>query len=149
MHFFVVSYEFIFSPFSGNGILARSLVNSLLELGHFVLVWCARPTLPSSSQDESLMQEVFPRHDGRLQIISTVVEESKWKCLDENSAWEIFVYPKSSEAAQAQLLSIGENITNPTVPVVIDWHGSHAYQSLPFSGKLSPFSIRFFPMVYG
>ena len=39
----VVSYEFTYSPFSGNGVLARSLVNGLLGCGCRVLVVCARP----------------------------------------------------------------------------------------------------------
>ncbi|CAJ1960384.1 unnamed protein product [Cylindrotheca closterium] len=150
MHFFVVTYEFIFCPFSGNGILARSLVNSLVGLGHFVSVWCTKPASSSSTSSSSsfggddedeVMMTIFPHHNGRLQIFTTTVEESKWRCLDENSAWETFVYSKSDEATQTGLRSLFEEHSqhnkmttdsSPIIPVVIDWHGAHAYQSLPF-----------------
>lgn len=139
MQFFVVTYEFIFSPFSGNGILARSLVNSLLGLGHFVSVWCTQPNNSATTSREALIQQVFPHHNGRLQIISNTVDESKWKCLDENSAWETFAFANSDETTQTELLLLfGEDSTSSIIPVVIDWHGSHAYQTLPLTDRVSP-----------
>ena len=39
----VLSYEFTYSPFSGNGVLCRSLVKGLLAQGCKVLVICCRP----------------------------------------------------------------------------------------------------------
>uniref|UniRef100_A0A7S4EEE7 Glycosyl transferase family 1 domain-containing protein n=1 Tax=Pseudo-nitzschia australis TaxID=44445 RepID=A0A7S4EEE7_9STRA len=43
-NFVLLTYEFTYSPFSGNGILARSLVKSFLGLGCTVTVWCCRPS---------------------------------------------------------------------------------------------------------
>ena len=40
----VLTYEFTYAPFSGNGVLARSLVKGLLGQGATVLVLCCRPT---------------------------------------------------------------------------------------------------------
>lgn len=137
LNFFVVTYEFIFCPFSGNGILAQSLVNSLIELGHFVSVWCTKPNI--RCDDEEVIEEVFPRHDGRLQILTTTVDNLQWKCLDENSAWETFAYSGSDEATQAGLKALCENTSGTSpIPIVIDWHGSHAYRSLSFGNLLSP-----------
>ncbi|KAL3932723.1 MAG: hypothetical protein SGBAC_010714, partial [Bacillariaceae sp.] len=89
---------------------------------------------------------VFPHHDGRLQIFATTVDESKWKVLDENCAWDTFVYSESDEMTQTGLGSLlSENrTTSPITPVVIDWHGSHAYQSLPFATTNEGLS----PLVY-
>jgi hypothetical protein len=53
LHVLLVTYEFTFSPFSGNGILARSLVKSLLEHGCRVTVWCCRPHRHESSSSSA------------------------------------------------------------------------------------------------
>ena len=39
----IFAYEFTCAPFSGNGVLARSLVKGLLKCGAHVIVLCAKP----------------------------------------------------------------------------------------------------------
>ena len=41
------THRFTYSPFSGNGILARSMVKALLRLGCRVTVWCCKPAVTS------------------------------------------------------------------------------------------------------
>eukprot|EP00980_Cylindrotheca_fusiformis_P016157 scaffold4805_cov136-Cylindrotheca_fusiformis.AAC.12 len=130
----------------GNGILARSLVNSLLEHGCNVSVWCCRPSSLVASEEGAIIQNVFPQFQGRLKVFSTAVSDLKWRCLDDNSSWEEFVYSDESHASNEQdLQSFLRNLTDHStsaLPIAIDWHGAYAFESIPLSRR------RFLPLLY-
>jgi len=147
MHVFLITYEFTYSPFSGNGILARSIVKSLLLLGCHLTVVCRRPSLMHSDGDGGTAEEQHNNHleipeltdeqAKRLELISLPLSKNQsWKRLDRGSAWEDFTYESfvSSE--------LGEDVTmafdNADVTMAIDWTGAHAWRSFP-SDSQKPF----------
>ena len=63
LHVLLLSYEFTFAPFSGNGMLARALVRSMLNLGHSVTVICAKPAkdyAPATDDNPIIGDELLP-----------------------------------------------------------------------------------------
>lgn len=167
MHVFVVTYEFIYSPFSGNGILAKSLVTSLLEHGCDVTVWCARPLLEDDDNnatkddvdgDSLLSSSLYPR----LTIFASCV--SKWRQLDDHCAFDEFVWDNSTTSCTSTnpenqrgnknlktfLKSTNDNCRlneQRLIPIAIDWHGAHAFQSIPDTMTMRT-SRLFFPLLY-
>lgn len=88
MRVLLFTYEFTFSPFSGNGMLARSLVGSLVSLGCHLRVVCCRPfNIEGLSEDNHLealnsdLLQVWP-----IQLS----KEDGWRRLDESSAYAAF-----------------------------------------------------------
>lgn len=87
----VLSYEFTFAPFSGNGVLARSLVKGLLAQEATVFVLCCRPGQPTSFSTDVPIQapEVDAAHAAALDVEAiTLSAESGWRRLDRSSAWQ-------------------------------------------------------------
>lgn len=123
----LVTYEFTFSPFSGNGILSCSLVKSLLQQGCHVTVWCCRP----ESSTEDLLLEVSKAH---LQdtIVTTIPKQLGWRRLDRGSAWEHFSWDSLNESDQGRLQHA---VSTADVICPIDWTGSLAWQSTGDSKK--------------
>jgi hypothetical protein len=120
----LVTYEFTFSPFSGNGILSRSLVKSLLQQGCHVTVWCCRPEI--STQDDSVL--AMPSQSHLLDMIATIIPtQLGWKRLDRESAWEHFSWDSLNESDQYRLKNA---VSNSHVICPIDWTGSMACQSM-------------------
>jgi hypothetical protein len=114
-HGLLVTYEFTFSPFSGNGILARSSVKSLLEHGCRVTVWCCRPhyhqqhaeaATGRGEEEETLRMTTYSidhhleppeissqQATEQLQVYSVqLLPKNGWKRLDDESAWQEFVW---------------------------------------------------------
>ena len=135
---FLISYEFCFSTYSGNGILARSLVKSLLQQGCQVTVWCARPPpcdgLGSNGKDHPIeVPEVSHDEKNRLSVLyTTISRRSLWHRLDDGSAWAEFVWESLSASFATTAL---EAMTKSSAIIVIDWTGHHAWTTTPFCGS--------------
>lgn len=144
MKLLVITYEFTYSPFSGNGVLGRSLVKSLIRLDHTVDVLCCRPSDEQSngSADRPLEAPEISTEQQRLLTVHAVPLDATrgWRTLDEHSAWQDFVldqlqHPERLLAAANRADSI----------LVVDWTGSHAYRSIVKKMDLKPIHT---PMVY-
>lgn len=127
----LITYEFTFSPFSGNGILSFSLVKSLLQHGCHVTVWCCRPE-SSSTKDPLLLLEVSNTHLLLETIVTTIPKQLGWRRLDRGSAWEHFSWDSLNESNQGRLKHA---ISTANVICPIDWTGSLAWQSIGDSKK--------------
>lgn len=136
-HLFLITYEFCFSTFSGNGILARSLVLSLLQRGVFVTVWCAKPPSNNEGSDSNNgkdhpieVPEVSQEQKDRLQVLHTTISSrSLWHRLDEESAWSDFTWESLSPYFVTVAL---EAMKKASAIIVIDWTGHHAWKTTPF-----------------
>jgi glycosyltransferase involved in cell wall biosynthesis len=129
----VITYEFTYSPFSGNGILARSLVKSFLGLGCCVTVWCCRPSSQDDDDDDNNNNnvdnhlqppEISADSAQRLTVLSNIVH-GPWKCLDDISCWKEFCFSHTEDQHSLQ-----KAISAADVAYVIDWTGSLAYHSV-------------------
>eukprot|EP00536_Pseudo-nitzschia_multiseries_P002160 jgi/Psemu1/4996/gm1.4996_g len=150
----LLTYEFTYSPFSGNGILARSLVKSFLGLGCTVTVWCCRPSRENDTNDEDgsnskgnhahsddnhlAPPEISNDSMERLELLSTVVPGSAWKRVDDQSCWRDFTISNflPSEASNEQLVRLRTAISEADVLCAIDWTGAVAYRSIIEHGRL-------------
>ena len=89
----VLSLEFTHSPFSGNGVLARSLVKGLLACGHTVHVICAKPAPVHAGEERPIaVPEVTGQAASRLFVHAIQLSpEAGWRRLDEQSGWREFI----------------------------------------------------------
>ena len=138
----VVSLEFTYSPFSGNGLYCRSLVRSLLRTGTgtSVAVVCARPHhRPRSSSDPARPSpdhplappELSPDQADRLHLWPVdLPPDAPWKRLDEHGPWE----PFRDGAAEAYARHTAATEWRPDVVLAVDWHGGLAWRSIVGSG---------------
>lgn len=134
MKILLISYEFTFSPFSGNGILARSLVQSILDLDKSlqITVWCCKPSNDEGESESNSDHHIDSNNDRLTVIPYSLTKHDGWKRLDKECAWAKFVYcsPTCNQ-------DINELSPQPPVPLdhdivcAIDWHGVHAWRSLP------------------
>lgn len=128
LHILLVTLEFTYSPFSGNGILARSLVKSLLQEGCHVTVWCCRPERQQASDHHLCPPEITTDQANRLNIIATTIPERLgWHRVDKGSPWEYFAWSNLDESDEVRLLTAASN-ANVVCP--IDWTGCIAWQSV-------------------
>ena len=126
----LVTYEFTYSSFSGNGILARSIVKSLLHLGCQVTVWCCQPHEEHSSTKNSHIEapEISKEAQQRLTMIPVQLDKNHgWRKLDDESAWEYFQLDSLDSSSQNTLRNA---IAESDVVCAIDWTGAHAFRSL-------------------
>lgn len=124
-HIVLLSYEFTFSQFSGNGIYARSIVKSLLALECKVTVWCCRPE--ASEGDNHLEPtEISEDSHKRLLVVSTLLQRG-WRRLDDQSGWIEFVFGNLDDAQQAILEA---SLRQSDIVCAVDWSGAAAYRSL-------------------
>jgi len=134
----LLTYEFTYSPFSGNGILARSLVKSFLGLGCTVTVWCCRPSLNSndtngnSSDNHLTPPEISLDSMERLEILSNYVPSDAWRRVDDKSCWKDFTLSNLilSENSEQKDGCLQLAISNADTICVIDWSGAVAYRSI-------------------
>jgi glycosyltransferase involved in cell wall biosynthesis len=134
----LVTYEFTYSPFSGNGILARSIAKALLHWGCEVTVWCCQPAAPHDGSNHLAPPEIAP--DAQLTIVPIqLTQQHGWRKLDDESAWEFFQIDNLEVTDQEVLLKAA---TGADVICVVDWTGAHAVRSL--RGE----STRLPPIVY-
>lgn len=126
-----ISLEFNYSPFSGNGVLARSLISGLVQRNAKgcdveVRVICAMPhesTRDLSSDvpmDSSEHLEVWPVH---------LPEGCQWKRLDRYGPWKEFAdgctgtYGGVDYSQQIQEFA-------PVQVVAVDWHGMLVWEQI-------------------
>ena len=121
----VFSYEFTHSPFSGNGVLARSLVKGLLACGSRVVVVCCKPATEHASRDHHIgTPEVPPPHAAALSLEAVELpSECGWRRLDSHAAWR--EYAAGAAALAPRVLAE----LRPTAALVIDWTGSCAWRA--------------------
>ena len=115
----LITYEFTYSPFSGNGILSRSLVQSLKAAGADVTIWCCRP----HSDDREVTED-----SSWTSIPLTLSPDVKWKRIDHESGWKHFLYNNLSIESQRQLI---QAIDSADIIAAVDWTGAYALRSLP------------------
>ena len=152
----LISYEFTYNVFSGNGILARSLVKSLLKQGLRLTVWCCRPPPPtgngkkntSDKEDDNgkdhplAVPELTQEQADRLEIVATAIPDpQKWHRLDDGSAWEEFCWKNVSKSKQQSSILV-EAAKRAQYVLAIDWTGHAAWRSF---GKILEHPL---PLVY-
>jgi glycosyltransferase involved in cell wall biosynthesis len=124
----LATYEFTYSPFSGNGILARSIVKALLQLGCHVTVWCCQPYESQQHDNHLEVPEICEESRDRLALVPLQLEAKHgWRKLDDESAWEYFVWENLCTPAQ-QLLR--KSLSDADAVCAIDWTGANAVRSL-------------------
>lgn len=134
----LLSYEFTYSPFSGNGILARSLVKSFLGLGCTVTVWCCRPSRDTndtnlkSSNNHLKLPEISQDSMNRFEVIPNFVPSDAWNRVDDQSGWMDFTKSNLllSDAGKEKARRLLSAIADADVICVIDWSGGVAYRSI-------------------
>lgn len=123
----LITYEFTYSPFSGNGILARSLVKSLLSLDCHVHVWCCRPA-KQGDDHPILATEVTEEQLDRLHLYPTTLSPGAgWRRLDAESGWTEFVLHNLDPCVRRPWLNA---VAEAGIVSIIDWTGASAYRSL-------------------
>ena len=165
-HIVLLTYEFTYSPFSGNGILARSLVKSLLGWGCTVTVWCCRPSSSNSGDDDInnnnnsnnknknknsndnhlTLPEISQDSVRRLTVLSNIVNGKSWKCLDEQSCWKDFIISNLSSSSSSPIIDDEQQrnilqhalLQANNVVCTIDWSGAVAYRSLVSATMIIP-----------
>ncbi|CAJ1374442.1 unnamed protein product [Effrenium voratum] len=135
----LVSYEFTFGPFSGNGILARSVAKALLRLGCQVTVWCCRPH--AEAKDQHLDFPEIPEEDKeRLALVPLqLCEEHGWRKLDDASAWQHFAFASLGPEGRRVLLLAA---AAAEVWCAVDWTGAQALRTLPLQRPLVYMNFR-------
>jgi glycosyltransferase involved in cell wall biosynthesis len=123
----LITYEFTYSPFSGNGILSRSLVQSLEATGAEITVWCCRP----HADDRQVLEESTSSWTA---IPLTLPADVQWKRVDHESGWKHFVFTNLSTELQKQLL---QAVNRADIIASVDWTGAYALRSLP-TPKVKP-----------
>ena len=124
----VVTYEFTYSPFSGNGILARSIVKSLLNLGCQVTVWCCKPALEHSHDLHLAVPEISQEAQDRLALIPVQLQpQHGWRKVDDQSAWQYFCFGNLETSDQYQLMRA---MCEADAVCAVDWTGAYALRSV-------------------
>jgi RimJ/RimL family protein N-acetyltransferase len=128
----VLTYEFTYAPFSGNGVLARSLVKGLLGQGATVLVLCCRPTptppgQPGAYSPDSpiALPEVSAAQAAALSVRAiTLPVTAGWQKLDRASAHELFA-TGAADCTEEVAADFG-----PEAVLAIDWTGGAAWRAM-------------------
>ena len=119
----IFAYEFTCAPFSGNGVLARSLVKGLLKCGAHVIVLCAKPAA-ESNDNHIAVPEVSAADAQRLSVFFVQLPPSAlWRRLDRSAPWENYADGCANFAEKARDWM-------PTAVLPIDWHGAAAHRVL-------------------
>ena len=128
----VLTYDFTYAPFSGNGVLARSLVKGLLGQGATVLVLCCRPTPTPAGQPGTYstdlpiaLPEVSAAQAAALSVRAiTLPVTAGWQKLDRASAHELFA------TGAADCTEEVAAIFEPEAVLAVDWTGGAAWQAM-------------------
>lgn len=145
-----LSLEFNFAPFSGNGVLCRSLVTGLLQNADHdsitaenemeIRVICAKPhpSTPNLSSDIIVTHknlEIWP-----VQLQKQSSSCNQWKRLDRHGPWKEFAAAVSCKDGttstnnnnhDTDINNLRECIQqfDPTDVIAVDWHGMLAWQA--------------------
>eukprot|EP00578_Thalassiosira_sp_NH16_P029027 CAMPEP_0181097632 /NCGR_PEP_ID=MMETSP1071-20121207/11674_1 /TAXON_ID=35127 /ORGANISM="Thalassiosira sp., Strain NH16" /LENGTH=478 /DNA_ID=CAMNT_0023180129 /DNA_START=259 /DNA_END=1691 /DNA_ORIENTATION=- len=118
-----LSLEFDSAPFSGNGVLARSLVSSLVGKDHdcAVRVICAKPHPSTEGLSKDICMDYLSEYFD-LEIWSVgLPRRCQWKRLDRSGPWEHYSEFSPDYAAHVKEFE-------PTDVVAVDWHGMLAWK---------------------
>lgn len=127
MRLLLLSYEFTFSPFSGNGILARSLAKALLSHGATLRVLCCGPAsvVGDESADQPIREDEVGRDAlGRLGVWRIELGSGEtWRRLDRAAA--VGTFGRGCVAAASDAAAFA-----PEACIAIDWTGAAAWREL-------------------
>ena len=119
----LISLEFNYSSFSGNGVLARSIVSSLVRRndGCTVRVICAKP----HQNTPDISNDIYMNHGGfSLEIWPVKLPQNcKWKRLERSGPWQEYADGAKYFASNVQEFQ-------PTDIIAVDWHGMLAWESI-------------------
>eukprot|EP00579_Thalassiosira_antarctica_P032971 CAMPEP_0202000590 /NCGR_PEP_ID=MMETSP0905-20130828/6887_1 /ASSEMBLY_ACC=CAM_ASM_000554 /TAXON_ID=420261 /ORGANISM="Thalassiosira antarctica, Strain CCMP982" /LENGTH=138 /DNA_ID=CAMNT_0048557095 /DNA_START=260 /DNA_END=672 /DNA_ORIENTATION=+ len=102
-----LSLEFNFSPFSGNGVLARSLVSSLVRRTDCVVrVICTKPhpSTPGISNDICMSSSSTSDGDDFEIWPVELPQHCQWKRLDRSGPWQEFTSACSGDDGRLGLI---------------------------------------------
>ena len=123
MRVLLFTYEFTFSPFSGNGLLSRSLAKALLSLGCSLRVICCRPgDIAGLAEDNHLSAGEVPPASIELWPVN-LPGAAGWRRLDDSSAWQLYWEGSAAHAARAAEWQ-------PDVAIAVDWTGAGAWRAI-------------------
>ena len=130
-----ISLEFNYSPFSGNGVLARSLVSGLIRSNAQshdiqIRVICGRPHPLTNDLSPDVSLKNSEHKNNSLEIWPVELPKGcQWKRLDRYGPWKEFVEECAriyGGADYAQRV----NEFKPTEVLVVDWHGMLAWENI-------------------
>lgn len=130
MDLLVLSYEFTYSPFSGNGVLARSLVKGLLRHNCRCLVICCRPAKEHATKDNPILSPEVS-HDQAACLSVQAIELPAavgWRRLDRESGWQFFA--QGAMGAVSRGCAQKAWSLEPKAICVIDWSGGAAWRAI-------------------
>uniref|UniRef100_A0A7S0QB38 Glycosyl transferase family 1 domain-containing protein n=1 Tax=Coccolithus braarudii TaxID=221442 RepID=A0A7S0QB38_9EUKA len=124
----LLSYEFTYAPFSGNGMLARSLVKGLINIGCEVTVICCRPVDDVSLASDQHLTEPEIQSTAKMLVWPVQLRvPAVWKRLDRAAAWEQFAAGAAALVPRATQLA-------PDACIAIDWTGGAAWRAMCDTG---------------
>lgn len=141
----LVGLEFVQPLFSGNGIMAQSVVRGLLHLNYNVTVLCAHPSSNHSSlENNSSKGKIIENNhisdrmddDKRLSVVTVPVPMSTWKKLDRYSCYEHL-----AKGSVSQMTSNLKSIPKYDYVFAIDWSSLPTTNVLKDSGIIPTSSI--------
>ena len=132
----LVSYEYAFATFSGNGVLAASTARGLRDRfrDDDVMVVCARPIEDDDDGErddkkreektKNMPDEVRDEERGTIVVVSVPVPKSKWGRLDKTCAHEEFA-KNVSEKQLETVVTFGANHV-----LGVDWSSLELYKRI-------------------
>jgi glycosyltransferase involved in cell wall biosynthesis len=130
-----ISLEFNYSPFSGNGVLARSLVSGLVcrnAEGYDiqVRVICARPHPSTNDLSSDIHMGESEHFDNCLEIWPVDLPMGcQWKRLDRHGPWKEFADGCTGSHGNVDCSQSVKDF-EPLEVVVVDWHGMLAWEQI-------------------
>ena len=123
MRILLVTYEFTYAPFSGNGMLSRSIAKSLLSLGCSLRVICCRPAdMPGLAADNHLDDQEVPVESLELWPVD-LPESAGWRRLNDKSGWQEYWVGAAMLGPQAVEWA-------PEAVIAVDWTGAGAWRGM-------------------
>ena len=127
----LIGIEFVEPIFSGNGILTRSIVQGLLDLGYIVSVICAQPSNEGTPDSHSTPCSIASAGNQRqLRIFPVPVPSQMWKRLDRFSAWKEMAESAPNKLSNHFPDETTELFEKVDYVVCIDWSAVPTYEAL-------------------
>jgi hypothetical protein len=130
-----ISLEFNWAPFSGNGVLARSLVSGLVcrnaeGCNIQVRVICARPHPSTSDLSSDIFMGESDRFANCLEIWPVDLPMGcQWKRLDRHGPWREFADGCIGSHGNIDYSQSVKDF-EPLEVVAVDWHGMLAWEQI-------------------
>jgi len=120
----ILSLEFNYSPFSGNGVLSRSIASSLaLRDDCTVRVICAKPHHATPDLSNDIDMSIIDNDQFDILWPVELSRQCKWKRLDREGPWYEF-------ASNASNFANNVKDYQPTDVIAVDWHGMLAWRAI-------------------